>query len=561
MCVCEREKKVERSKCGGDDDDDAVVKMSPTMKEGKQSPRSFPSPRRIQAVFAFYYPLTRAFLYSPTGGKEHSRRENATLEKSDNPMRAASTDEFLKLKPTRFSLSPNKTLTTSSGASSVAAATMAAGAAMVLRRCVVKSARARQRASEGWEREARASFLFSIESEEVGKNDGLHSLSPSFPHKRKRETSMPPEDEFAALSRALATLRDRDSGAILTDEFLEVCRGVLPVIGEIFRVASISPLFFCCSRHSLSLSLARSSFFSALKTLLHLLNRRHHPGHFGAALAAIVRSDVGGNIERLERARRRGKEASGQTAGGAPSTSSPSSSSGAAASDPSFRLLFSIPLDEIERGADLGAKSDAKGLLWLKRANDFILLMLENLLKGTKEEGEGKKKNASSSSSSSSAPPPPPPLSVSAAARAAYNDTLRKFHGMLTAAAFSAALSVRERNKKRYIKKNLLLFFSPSSFSFFSLPCSRLSLLLLLLTPHQSGQLAPSRATFFSAVARSNGGRSSGESGGDGDDGGDGGDEARVLPSLSAFLEGFRPVLREVDEWLTAKGLNDPAKV
>ena len=49
----------------------------------------------------------------------------------------------------------------------------------------------------------------------------------------------PPEDEFAALSRALATLRDRHSGAILTDEFLEVCRGVLPVIGELF-----SPFLF-----------------------------------------------------------------------------------------------------------------------------------------------------------------------------------------------------------------------------------------------------------------------------------------------------------------------------
>jgi hypothetical protein len=34
-----------------------------------------------------------------------------------------------------------------------------------------------------------------------------------------------------------------------------------------------------------------------------------------------------------------------------------------------------------------------------------------------------------------------------------------------------------------------------------------------------------------------------------------------VLPSLSAFVKGFGPVLKEVDEWLTAKGLNDPAKV
>ena len=51
----------------------------------------------------------------------------------------------------------------------------------------------------------------------------------------KRKKTMPPPsegDEFAALSRALAALRDRDTAAILTDEFLEVCRGVLPVIGD-----------------------------------------------------------------------------------------------------------------------------------------------------------------------------------------------------------------------------------------------------------------------------------------------------------------------------------------
>lgn len=271
-------------------------------------------------------------------------------------------------------------------------------------------------------------------------------------------------------------------------------------------------------------------------------------GHFGAALAAIVRSDVGGNIDRLERARRRGQEArsSGQTPAGGEGSAAPSTSSSscvAASSDPSFRLLFSIPLDEIERGADLGAKSDAKGLLWLKRANDFILLMLENLLKGTEEEMKGTRKEKEKSASS-------PPLSVSAAARAAYNDTLRKYHGMLTAAAFSAALSVRREILKFPLLFSFLLVFFSSSLT----PC----FFPYFFSPHSpplSGQLAPSRATFFSAVSRSsNGGRNSGgESGSN--------DEARVLPSLSAFLAGFGPVLTEIDEWFTAKGLNDPAKV
>ena len=183
-----------------------------------------------------------------------------------------------------------------------------------------------------------------------------------------------------------------------------------------------------------------SSFVSAL----HPYSARHHlphPGHFGAALAAIVRSDVGGNIDRLERARRRGKERSSKAKNeddkddGDDTTPSPPSSS--SSSDPSLRLLLSIPLDEIERGADLGAKSDAKGLLWLKRANDFILLLLRNLLRGTGEEDKGKSSTAA------------PPMSVSAAAKAAYSDTLRKYHGMLTAAAFSAALSVRGERRER----------------------------------------------------------------------------------------------------------------
>lgn len=52
---------------------------------------------------------------------------------------------------------------------------------------------------------------------------------------------------------------------------------------------------------------------------------------------------------------------------------------------------------------------------------------------------------------------------------------------------------------------------------------------------------------------------SNGENSGNG--GGDDDDEAKVLPSLSAFLRGFGPVLREIDEWFTARGLNDPAKV
>ena len=96
--------------------------------------------------------------------------------------------------------------------------------------------------------------------------------------------------------------------------------------------------------------------------------------------------------------------------------------------------------------------------------------MLRNLLKGTKEKEEEKEKKNDASS---------PPMSVSTAARAAYNDTLRKYHGLLTAAAFSAALSVRkrererERKRKSFFKCFFLIFYFLSVV--FSLSCSRLS--------------------------------------------------------------------------------------
>ena len=115
----------------------------------------------------------------------------------------------------------------------------------------------------------------------------------------------------------------------------------------------------------------------------------------------------------------------------------------------------------------------------------------------------------------------------------------------------------------------LLSFFSPRlSLSLCLSLDSRLLLLLLLLLLHpppKFGQLAPSRATFFSAVARS-GGSSGGRSSSGGNDGGkdgdgDDSDEAKVLPSLAAFSRGFGPVLKEIDEWYTAKGLNDPSQV
>lgn len=53
---------------------------------------------------------------------------------------------------------------------------------------------------------------------------------------------MPQDNEFVALSKALDSLRDGNE--ILTDPFLEVCRGVLPVIGEEKSVTKKMHCFF-----------------------------------------------------------------------------------------------------------------------------------------------------------------------------------------------------------------------------------------------------------------------------------------------------------------------------
>lgn len=105
-----------------------------------------------------------------------------------------------------------------------------------------------------------------------------------------------------------------------------------------------------------------------------------------------MRSDVGGNIARLDRAFR---------------------------ADPAARAaLTSIPAAELARVAspdDLDGKSDAKGLLWLVRAQRFVAALLRGL--------------AADRAST-----------VADAARAAYGAHLKPYHGLLTSTAFTVAL-------------------------------------------------------------------------------------------------------------------------
>ncbi|BDA47632.1 probable pleckstrin homology domain-containing family A member 8 [Coccomyxa sp. Obi] len=136
--------------------------------------------------------------------------------------------------------------------------------------------------------------------------------------------------------------RSRDAqGAILTTEFLGTCRELLPIIDK-----------------------------------------------FGSGFS-LVRSDIGGNIDRLAAAQ---------------------------AKDPSrYTTLFTIVTDEVQRGEQEGKQSDTNGLLWLKRATEFILLLLKRLHDDTD-------------------------VALSTAASEVYYQTLNKYHTWYTAAAFTVVL-------------------------------------------------------------------------------------------------------------------------
>eukprot|EP00899_Mesostigma_viride_P022845 jgi/Mesvir1/3745/Mv15020-RA.2 len=98
-----------------------------------------------------------------------------------------------------------------------------------------------------------------------------------------------------------------------------------------------------------------------------------------------VKSDIGGNIDRLR------KRYETDTA--------------------RFHVIFAIVEDEIKAGTASGSSSCSNGLLWLKRANQFIVAFLVQLRAN-------------------------PSQSLKDAAYAAYEATLSKYHNWLTRKAF-----------------------------------------------------------------------------------------------------------------------------
>ncbi|XP_058101562.1 glycolipid transfer protein 1-like [Magnolia sinica] len=140
-----------------------------------------------------------------------------------------------------------------------------------------------------------------------------------------------------------------DEGEMLTKPFLDVCKLVLPVIDK-----------------------------------------------FGAAMA-LVKSDVGGNISRLD----------------SKYSSNPSE----------FNHLYTMVRAEIEAKTAKASSSCTNGLLWLTRAMDFLVELFRNLLEH-------------------------PDWTMSQACTDSYNKTLKKWHGWLASSSFSLAMKFAPDRKK-----------------------------------------------------------------------------------------------------------------
>ncbi|CAL5208207.1 unnamed protein product [Lathyrus oleraceus] len=140
-----------------------------------------------------------------------------------------------------------------------------------------------------------------------------------------------------------------EQGEILSQPFLEVCKQILPVIDK-----------------------------------------------FGAAMT-LVKSDIGGNISRLE----------------SKYLSSPAK----------FNYLYSLVQVEVETKTAKSSSSCTNGLLWLTRAMDFLVALFRNLIEHTD-------------------------WSMSQACTDSYNKTLKKWHGWLASSSFTVAMKLAPDRKK-----------------------------------------------------------------------------------------------------------------
>ncbi|XP_057781492.1 glycolipid transfer protein 1-like [Salvia miltiorrhiza] len=131
-------------------------------------------------------------------------------------------------------------------------------------------------------------------------------------------------------------------------------------------------------------------FLDVCKLVLPILDK------FGAAMM-VVKSDIGGNISRLE----------------SKYDSNPSR----------FNYLFNLVQAEVETSTAKSSSSCTNGLLWLTRAMDFIVELFRNLSEHQD-------------------------WSMSQVYNDAYSKTLKKWHGWLAASSFTVAVKLAPDRKK-----------------------------------------------------------------------------------------------------------------
>ncbi|AQK53706.1 Glycolipid transfer protein 1 [Zea mays] len=167
-----------------------------------------------------------------------------------------------------------------------------------------------------------------------------------------------------------------ENGVILTKPFLDVCKQILPVLVQKFsgRVGEMDGL----------------ELFSQDTPCFY------GPDKFGGAMA-IVKSDIGGNITRLENKY----------------TSEPSK----------YEHLYSMVQEEVQNKTAKGSSSCTNGLLWLTRAMDFLVELFRNLLEH-------------------------PDWTMGQSCTDSYTKTLKKFHGWLASSSFTVAMKLAPNREK-----------------------------------------------------------------------------------------------------------------
>ncbi|KAK8548647.1 hypothetical protein V6N13_054575 [Hibiscus sabdariffa] len=131
-------------------------------------------------------------------------------------------------------------------------------------------------------------------------------------------------------------------------------------------------------------------FLDVCKLILPVIDK------FGSAMT-LVKSDVGGNISRLEK-----KYETNPT---------------------KYKFLYNMVKEEVECQTATGSSSCTNGLLWLTRAMDFIVELFRNLLSH-------------------------PDWTMTECCTDSYGKTLKKFHGWLASSSFTVAMKLAPDRKK-----------------------------------------------------------------------------------------------------------------